>query len=343
MSSSMYLHDWASPYPPVPAFTRSIPTGDDRATSPPITLYFYVPPDYLTRPKAGHRYPVVVNFHGGGFCLGNATDDRYWANVILNNVNAVFISVEYRRAPECPFPTALDDGVDALLYLHAHAVELGLDTSRVAISGFSAGANLAFSVPLRLNFNAGNGLKSTENGDRDQPRQHTTQKLVDLARNLNIVNITAFYPLLDWTLSRTSKRRSSRRPDKTLPNYLTDLFDYSYLPPPDSALHASSPFASPGLAPDHMLKHGLPDDVQIFLCEWDMLLREGEVFAKRLQGLGKNVTARLIPEVVHGWDKHPSPWRDQRGIDALYAEACEGIRASLELESEDDDEMEGDK
>jgi putative ergosteryl-3beta-O-L-aspartate hydrolase len=331
MSGSMFLHDWAPPRPPTPAFTRSIPTERDRPGSPSVTIHFYVASDYFSRVREGYRYPVVINFHGGGFCLGKATDDRYWANVVLKTANAVFVSVDYRRAPEFPYPTAVDDSVDALLYLAANADSLGLDSTRVALSGFSAGANLAFSALLRLKFHTRKGLLSTE--DLSLSRRSSTRKLFESApsHDLQIVNIVAFYPLLDWSISRDSKRRTSPNPEKTLPKFLADLFDYSYLPPPDTMLRAS-PFVSPGLAPDNMLIHGLPDDIQIFLCGWDMLLREGEVFARRLQELGKSVRSTLIPEAVHGWDKHPDPWRDQASIDALYGKACEGLRESFAIE-----------
>jgi len=60
------------------------------------------------------------------------------------------VSVNYRLAPEHPFPTAVEDGVDALLYLVQHAHSLMLDPDRFAISGFSSGANMSFTVPLRL-------------------------------------------------------------------------------------------------------------------------------------------------------------------------------------------------
>jgi putative ergosteryl-3beta-O-L-aspartate hydrolase len=329
MSCSMFLHDWAPPRPLAPAFTRSISTEYDHPHSPPILLYFYVPSHYFTRTKDGHLYPLVINFHGGGFSLGSATDDRYWANVVVQSANALLVSVEYRRAPEYPFPTPVDDSVDALLYLAANAEELGINPSQIALSGFSAGANLAFSVPLRLKFHTRRGLMGTE--DRNLARWPSTRKLVESVTELKIVHIIAFYPLLDWSLSRDSKRRISRKPDQTLPKFFADLFDYSYLPPPDTMLH-TSPFVSPGLAPNHMLTSGLPNDIQILLCEWDMLLKEGEIFAKRLEKLGKKVTSTLIPEVVHGWDKHPDPWRDQKAIDELYAKACTGLRESFGME-----------
>jgi len=95
-------------------------------------------------------YPVVVNFHGGGFTLGSATDDARWCGTVVDECHAVVVSVDYRLAPEHPFPTAVEDGVDALLYLHANADQLGIDKDKIALSGFSSGANMAFTVPLRL-------------------------------------------------------------------------------------------------------------------------------------------------------------------------------------------------
>ncbi|KAI9640221.1 hypothetical protein NHQ30_011459 [Ciborinia camelliae] len=97
-----------------------------------------------------YRYPVVINYHGGGFTLGTGTDDARWASAVIHTVDAVFISVEYRLAPEYPFSTGVEDGTDAVLYLAAHADELRLDPHRMALSGFSAGGNFAFTVPLML-------------------------------------------------------------------------------------------------------------------------------------------------------------------------------------------------
>lgn len=105
------------------------------------------------RSSAGRRwgaYPVVVNFHGGGFTLGTAKDDARWCSTVVNECQAVVISVDYRLAPENPFPTAVEDGADAVLWVHDHAAELGVDKDKIALSGFSSGANMAFTVPLRL-------------------------------------------------------------------------------------------------------------------------------------------------------------------------------------------------
>ncbi|KAF1953549.1 alpha/beta-hydrolase [Byssothecium circinans] len=151
MGIGMFLHKLARPLPPSPSFTRTI----DATVSPlkgNFKLHFYVPKDYHRRKKlkGGKRYPCVINFHGGGFCLGTATDDARWAGVVVDQVGAVVVSVAYRLAPEFPFPTAVEDGADAILYLAQHADELCLDASRFAISGFSSGGNMSFTVPLCL-------------------------------------------------------------------------------------------------------------------------------------------------------------------------------------------------
>lgn len=95
-------------------------------------------------------YPVIINFHGGGFTLGSPHDDARWCGTVVTELNAVVISVDYRRAPEHPFPTAVEDGVDAVLWVHEHAEELGLNRNKILLSGFSSGGNMAFTVPLRL-------------------------------------------------------------------------------------------------------------------------------------------------------------------------------------------------
>ena len=330
MGIGMHFHDLNTAAPPKPAFVKHIPTLP--RGSEPVSLYFYTPPDYNRRIATGHKYPVVVNFHGGGFVLGTALDDRYWAASLLKNVNCIVVSVGYRLAPEHPFPTAVDDSVDALLYLSSNAEDLGLDISRIALSGFSAGANLAFTVPLRLKYHT-RAIVGSPKDEEDMSRWATTSELLSTYKEIEIVSIVAWYPLLDWTESRASKKRHSIKPEKALPKFFTDLFDHSYHPCPDMKGNHASPYASPALANDGMIKHGIPNDVQMFLCEYDMLLHEGQVFSERLENLDKKIETKTIPGVPHGFDKSPSPFRDTEAINALYAQACAGLLESFGQDS----------
>ncbi|CAJ2513223.1 Uu.00g013420.m01.CDS01 [Anthostomella pinea] len=297
----MGLHFMASPRPPSPAFNRTIPST--LALKPgEFVLHFYLPAGY-TRDKKSDKWPVVVNYHGGGFTLGKAQDDARFARFVVEK-SIVFVSVDYRLAPESPFPTAVDDGADALLYIINNAAELRIDPMRIATSGFSAGGNIALTAPMRLHLHSkGAGLP-----------EH------------RIVAVATWYPITDYTLSRVERRDRSVRPEHTLPPTLTNLFDQSYLFPPE--LDLADPCLSPSKAPDELLKEAMPPNILFFTCEWDMLLQEGEELARRLDQppISKNVFYTMIHEVAHGWDKGPNPMRPPQQSEKLYLECCKRLR-----------------
>jgi len=145
----MVVHRRAKPTPPIHSHQYSFHTTlSDRPGE--VTVYLYVPKDYEQR-RSDKKYPLLVNFHGGGFVVGCGTDDCRWFATVLEMTDAIVASVDYRLAPEFPFPTAVDDGADAVLWLVSQAEELGIDLDRgIVLSGFSAGANLAFTIPLKL-------------------------------------------------------------------------------------------------------------------------------------------------------------------------------------------------
>ncbi|MGK5631777.1 alpha/beta hydrolase [Streptomyces sp. URMC 123] len=107
-------------------------------------------PDVAVRIYRPHQARgAVVWLHGGGFVMGDLDTEHPWAARLADGSGAVLISVDYRLAPEHPFPAALDDAYAALLWTAEHAAELGIDPERIAVGGHSAGAGLAAAVALR--------------------------------------------------------------------------------------------------------------------------------------------------------------------------------------------------
>lgn len=212
----------------------------------------------------------------------------------------MFVSVDYRLAPKYPFPFAVEDGVDALLFVIKNAADLRIDPNRLATSGFSAGGNIAITAPMRLYL-----LSQTTRIPKHE-----------------IVALATFYPITDYTLSREERRASSARPDATLPTSLTNLFDTSYLFPP--GLDVSDPCLSPNKASDELLSKSIPANVFFFTCEWDMLLKEGEDLARRLEQspISKRMFYHMVRGVRHGWDKSPSPIKPPHKSEKVYRECC---------------------
>lgn len=107
-------------------------------------------PVRVYHPDPGAELPLTVWFHGGGWVTGSiAWADRPCRAIALAS-RTVVASVEYRRAPETPFPGPVDDAVAATRWLTAHAGELGADGGRVAVAGDSAGGALAAAAARRL-------------------------------------------------------------------------------------------------------------------------------------------------------------------------------------------------
>jgi len=352
-----FLHRYAPPIPPPPSFTRTIPITVSPRKDGQIELLFWTPegytsPSFPSGNESGMKdapsqteCPVLINFHGGGFTIGTSMDDVRWAHACVSYLNCIFVSVEYRLAPQHPFPTAVEDGADACLWLVDHAKELSLDANRMVTTGFSAGGNMAFTVCMRVREEVEKRRKARGlviNPPSECPKANmegieagdvVTEPPVALPEEQKqdkeihegkIVAIASFYPSTDFTLSRDIRRLSILRKDKGLPAFFTDLFDASYLHPPKS-IALDDKYLSPGLAPTETLRNSLPEDIILYSCEWDELLVEGERFATRLgsEEVGKRVRYRCIMNARHGWDKSPLPWqgKDERR-DSVYREVC---------------------
>ena len=322
MGVGMYVHRLAFPRPPNYTFRKAIPSHFSTIPGS-FLLYFYCPVSWRRR-GANQKYPVVVNFHGGGFTIGNACDDARWCAAVVSQLGAVVVSVDYRLAPEHPFPTAVKDGVEAILYLSEHAEELGLDINNFAISGFSAGGNMAFSVPLRLHAEI---LASQKGQGADANSVYSGREIEGEVLAGTLKAIVAWYPSVDFTKPRPEREAIPGRPDLMMPKFFTDLFDASYLQPP--TLDYSSPYLSPGVAPAELLRE-LPDTIMIYACEFDGLKIEAAAFRKRLeQEIGKIVRWREVEGVPHGWDKSPNPFRTPVKVNQYYKDACDALRVAF--------------
>ncbi|MDQ2797599.1 MAG: alpha/beta hydrolase, partial [Actinomycetota bacterium] len=113
----------------------------DDGTELPLRVY------RPSRPGAG-PLPVVLNFHGGGWVSGDPRQTEWWCAAIAAQAGVVVVSVDYRLAPEHPFPIPVEDCYAATRWVAEHGADLTVDGGRLAVMGDSAGGNLAAVVSL---------------------------------------------------------------------------------------------------------------------------------------------------------------------------------------------------
>ncbi|WP_179403981.1 alpha/beta hydrolase [Burkholderia guangdongensis] len=113
----------------------TVPTRDGRS----IGARLYQP----VEPSLAEPMPALVYYHGGGFTVGSVDTHDALCRTFAHDARCAVFSVDYRLAPEHKFPTAVDDADDALRWLHREASAFGIDASRLAVGGDSAGGTLA--------------------------------------------------------------------------------------------------------------------------------------------------------------------------------------------------------
>jgi acetyl esterase len=219
------------------------------------------------RPGARGPLPAHLELHGGGWWLGSIDEHINDAICRYRCVHArcVVLAVEYRLAPEHPFPAAVDDACAALRWVAAHAGELGIDASSISVGGTSAGGNIAAAATLRA---------------RDAGGPALVFQLLDVPA-LDLTGDSVRAALATEELAPLARRSTY---GVTLGRYLPD--------PADALL----PFASPLRAPD---LSGLPP-AHIMTAEYDPLREEGERYARRLSAAGVPATVTRHAGAIHG-------------------------------------------
>ncbi|OQE29335.1 hypothetical protein PENFLA_c004G09441 [Penicillium flavigenum] len=297
-----------------------------------IQLYFFTAPSKPLCPRKQTKKlpprPVLINFHGGGFSIGHARDDSRWAGTVLKAYpDAVIVSVNYRLAPERPFPVPQEDGVDAILWLWQEAHKYNFDKSRFALSGASAGGNIALALPFRLH------------------EELQKKRWASLRGEIALAGLVVFYPSTDWTRTRIERDATNPiGPHKSMISpSLFKFFDDSYLLPAGlpkrpgtDRVDMSHPYLSPGLAPASLLQATYPPAVGIYTCGWDQLLVEGNTFRERLGGFVEGrmagVGGFVVEDVVHGFDKKPSFWRGNEARDRMYDDAVNQLKLMWKID-----------
>ncbi|MEU0314111.1 alpha/beta hydrolase [Nocardioides sp. NPDC006273] len=247
-------------------------------------------------------HPAHLFLHGGGWIAGNPR----WAVVDVASrercagAGCVVVAADYRKAPEHPFPTALEDCYTVLHWIVEHADELGVRQDLVTIGGQSAGGNLAAALALKV---------------RDEGGPRIALQLLEVPALDLTLDLPSHTELDGYALTRRDVEISRRL-------YLADL-------------DAAHPYASPLHAPD---VSELPP-AHIMTAEYDMLRDDGAHYAARLADAGVPVTHSMYPGHVHISPAltqvmaSAREWRSEVLAVLRNAHAGEALRVDLTRES----------
>ena len=223
----------------------------------PLRARHYAPFPHGTSAPA----PLLVWFHGGGFVVGDLDSADQPCRMLCRHADVHVLSVDYRLAPEHPFPAAVDDALAAFDWALDHAAELGADPAQVAVGGDSAGGNLAAVVA--------------------QQARHRRPPVAQLL----------VYPPTDLENRLPSADRFADG------YFLTDAEATWYRDVYAGDAERTDPRMSPLLAPD---LSGLAPAL-VITAAFDLLRDHGEEYARALQQAGTPVVLRRVPRLIHGF------------------------------------------
>ncbi len=221
-------------------------------------------PVRIYHPGGTGALPALVYFHGGGWVLGSIDSVDAICRSLASHAGCVVISVDYRLAPEHKFPAAAEDSYAATRWVAANAAALGVDPTRLAIGGDSAGGNLTAVVALMARDRGGPALR--------------LQLLI--------------YPVTDSVFDTPSYRDNATDYllTKSAMQWFWDLYTRD-------AADRINPYAAPLRASS---LHGLPPAL-VITAEYDPLRDEGEAYAARLRAAGVPTELSRYHGMIHGF------------------------------------------
>jgi acetyl esterase len=232
---------------------------DVEATGPhgniPIRIY---------TPAGTGPFPMTIYYHGGGWVLGNLETADIFCRQLTNAVPCVVASVNYRHAPEYKFPVAAEDCHAATSWLAQHADQFGVEPAKIAISGSSAGGNLAAVTALMAAHHGGPAI--------------TAQVLIVPVTNYDLTTKSYHENAEGYGLTREGMQWFWN-------HYLADESDGAH--PHASPLRATSLAGQP--------------PALVITAEYDPLRDEGEAYAQRLEESGVAVKRKRYDGMIHGY------------------------------------------
>lgn len=231
----------------------------------------------LYRPAGEGVKPALVYFHGGGWVIGSLASHDGACRRLAEVSGCVVVAVDYRLAPEYPFPAAFDDSYAATKWLVAEAASLGIDPTRVGVAGDSAGANLAAAVTLKARDEGGPAL--------------AVQVLIYPATRFDAETPSIIRNAEGYGLTTAAMR----------------WFSAQYIPDP---VLRQSPLASVMNAKS---VSGLPPAL-VVTAEFDPLCDEGEAYAARLHDAGVPVRAIRYDGTIHGFLRFNAEFRQTKAL-----------------------------